>query len=112
MTMMWKETTSTSRTKQSRAGDPGNTPLSMEVATNPDLVLPVAEPAAAVPVETPVSTRQDKRESIAAAGEYKIVMSCHVEQGNSPPRVERETASPFSAWIHPTGGKRGNLQGR
>ena len=110
--MMWKETPSSSRTERSSSTDPGKTPLSMVGAPAAGIVHPVVEPEAALPAETAISTKQNNRKSIVSDGEYKIVMSCHVEQGDPSPLVERETASLGHEWIGSTGGKRGHRTGQ
>ena len=109
---MWKETPSSSRTKRSSSSDPGNTQPSVEAATVPEVVLPGADPAAALPVETVISTTLGERDSKAGTRQYKVVMSCHVVQGDSPQLAGKETADSVREWIRSAGGERGDRKGR
>ena len=103
---MWKETPPSSGTTPSSPREPENTKPSREAAAVPEIVLPGADPAATLPVESVIASTPGG--SIADASQYKVVMSCHVEQGDPPPLAGRETAGPIPEWIRSTGGKRGN----
>ena len=90
---MWKQP-SRSPTRRPASRDPANTQPSVEVATVPEMMLPGADPAVAPPVETAVSTPPSGRDARAGTRQYKVVMSCHVDQENSAQLGGRTTAGP------------------